>query len=103
MDERDERDERDEAARAADAPVRPVPIGLVRLRQHFVEPVRENAKEIAAGGVVAGLAAVLGAGDDAPADEGGTGPSPTLRRMRWISLTVIAVLVVIFIVGGLLR
>lgn len=48
-----------------------MPIGLVRLRQHFVEPVRENAKEIAAAGVVAGLAAVIGADDESPPFGGG--------------------------------
>ena len=78
-----------------------VPIGLVRLRQHFVEPLRKNAKETAAAGVVAGLASLLGSDDEAPADDGGAGPSRTLRRARWLALAVIAILAVVFIAGGL--
>ena len=96
-------DERDEAAGAGDTTAKPVPIGLERLRQHFIEPVRENAKEIAATGVVAGLAAVLGADDEVPPSDGGAGPSQTMRRVQWTAVGVIAVLMVVFVVGGLLR
>lgn len=96
-------DREDEAARATDAAAKPVPIGLVRLRQHFVEPVRENVREIAAAGVVAGLASVLGADDETPPSDGGAGPRQTLRRVRWAALGLIAVLVLVFVVGGLLR
>ena len=96
-------DEQDEAAGASDAAAKPVPIGLVRLRQHFVEPVRDKAKEVAAAGVVAGVAAMMGADDEAPPSDSGTGPSQTIRRARWTALGVIAVLVMVFIVGGLLR
>ena len=95
--------ERDEAAGASDAAAKPVPIGLVRLRQHFVEPVRDKAKEIGAAGVVAGVAAVLGADDEVPPSDAGAGPSPAVRRMRWVVWGAIAILVVVFIVGGLLR
>lgn len=78
------------------------PIGLVRLKQTFVEPVRKNAKEVAAGGVLAGIAALLGGDDDAPASDSGSGPSPRLRRMRLTALGAFAVLVLIFVARGLL-
>ena len=96
-------DERDEAARDTGAPAKPVPIGLVRLRQHFVEPVVKNVKENAAAGLVAGLGAMLGADDEAPPSDAGAGPSRRLGRMRWAALGLIAVIVVVFIGGGLLR
>jgi hypothetical protein len=96
-------DERDEAAGGSEAAAKPVPIGLVRLRQHFVEPVQDRAKEIAAAGVIAGLAAVMGADDEAPPNDGGDGPSPRSRRGRWAALGVIAVLAAVFVVEGFLR
>ena len=87
----------------ADAPAKQTPIGLVRLRQHFVEPVRKNAKEIAAAGVVAGLASLLGGDDEAPPSDSGAGPSRPLRRARLVALGVIAILALAFIAGGLMR
>ena len=96
-------DERDEAARDTGAPAKPVPIGLIRLRQHFVEPVVKNVKENAAAGLVAGLGAMLGADDEAPPSDAGAGPSRPLRRKRVAALGVLAVMAVVFIVGGLLR
>lgn len=97
-------DERDDAEQPASAPAaKQVPIGLVRLRQTFVDPVRKNAKEIGAAGVVAGIAALIGGDDEAPPSDSGAGPSPTLRRMRWAALGLIAVLALVFLVNGLLR
>jgi hypothetical protein len=104
MDERDEPAPATETtAPATEATAKPVPIGLTRLRQHFVEPVRKNAKEIGAAGVVAGLAALLGADDETSPSDGGGGPSPTMRRVQWAALGVIVALVVVVAVGGLLR
>ena len=75
-----------EQERTADEAAKQVLVGLARLRQHFVEPVRKNAKETAAAGVVAGLAALLGGDDEAPPNDSGIGPSRTLRRARWVAL-----------------
>jgi len=82
---------------------RQAPVGLTRLRQHFVDPVRAQARETGGAGVFALLAAFLGGDDEAPPSDSGLGPSRTVRRLRLAALAGFALLVVFFLGAALLR
>jgi hypothetical protein len=87
---------------APDGQAKQAPIGWVRLRQHFIDPVRKNVEENAAAGVVAALATLLGGDEDAPPSDSGAGPSRALRRARLLALGVLGVLALVFLARGLL-
>lgn len=78
----------------------PRSVGARRLRETFVDPIRDTPGRGAAGVLGFLLAAVSGTGDDTPPE--GAGPSPDRFRWRLLALAALAVVVAVTVLAGLL-